>query len=70
VISTFVVLNLFIGVIVESIQTLRDDRGAGAAATEAAEKSADRADLRALVQEVRALREEVAALRAQPKSTP
>ncbi|MBS7791485.1 ion transporter [Roseococcus sp. SDR] len=70
VVSTFVVLNLFIGVIVESIQTLRDDRGAGAAAAEAAEKSADRADLRALVQEVRALRAEIAALKAQPKNTP
>ncbi|WP_431305038.1 ion transporter [Sediminicoccus sp. BL-A-41-H5] len=70
VISTFVVLNLFIGVIVESIQTLRDDRGAGAAAAEAAERSADRTDIRALVQEVRALRAEVAELRAQPKNTP
>jgi voltage-gated sodium channel len=70
VISTFVVLNLFIGVIVESIQTLREDRGAGAAAAEAAQKSADRADLRALVQEVRALRAEVAALRARPDTTP
>jgi voltage-gated sodium channel len=70
VISTFVVLNLFIGVIVESIQTLRDDRGAGEAAAEAAAKSAERLDLRALVQEVRALRAEVAELRAQPKNTP
>jgi voltage-gated sodium channel len=70
VISTFVVLNLFIGVIVESIQTLRDDRGAGEAAAEAAAKSAERLDLRSLVQEVRALRAEVAELRAQPKNTP
>ena len=70
VVSTFVVLNLFIGVIVESIQTLREDRGASAVAEEAAQKSADRADLRALVQEVRALRAEIAALKSQPKNTP
>jgi voltage-gated sodium channel len=70
VVSTFVVLNLFIGVIVESIQTLREDRGAGEAAAEAAEKSAERSDLRALVQEVRALRAEIATLRGQPKSNP
>ena len=70
ILSPVVALNLFIGVIVESIQTLREDRGAGAAATEAAEKSAERADIRALLQEMRALREEVAALRAQPKNTP
>jgi len=66
VVSTFVVLNLFIGVIVESIQTLRDDRGADKIAAEDAAKSAARADMRALIQEVRALRGEVAALRAQP----
>ncbi len=66
VVSTFVVLNLFIGVIVESIQTLRDDRGADKIAAEDAAKSAARADMRALIQEVRSLRGEVAALRAQP----
>jgi len=66
VVSTFVVLNLFIGVIVESIQTLRDDRGADKIVAEEAAKSAERADLRALVQEVRGLRAEVAALRERP----
>jgi len=66
VVSTFVVLNLFIGVIVESIQTLRDDRGADKIAAEDAAKNAERADMRALIQEVRALRGEVAALRERP----
>lgn len=70
VVSTFVVLNLFIGVIVESIQTLRDDRGADKVAAEEAAKSAERLDLRALVQEVRALRAEIAELRAQPRGAP
>ena len=70
IISTFVVLNLFIGVIVESIQTLRDDRGADKAATEEAAKSAERMDMRALVQEVRALRAEIAGLRGQPNGGP
>ncbi|UPY37279.1 ion transporter [Sediminicoccus sp. KRV36] len=70
IISTFVVLNLFIGVIVESIQTLRDDRGADKIVAEEAAKSAERMDIRALVQEVRALRAEVAELRAQPNNTP
>jgi voltage-gated sodium channel len=70
VVSTFVVLNLFIGVIVESIQTLREDRGADKQAAEDAAKSAERMDIRHLVQEVRALRAEVAALRGQPSSTP
>ncbi len=49
VISTFVVLNLFIGVIVESIQTLRDDR-LGAVEDP-------------VLAELRALRTEIAALR-------
>jgi voltage-gated sodium channel len=68
VVSTFVVLNLFIGVIVESIQTLREEResadahAAQAAAGVAAAEAHD--DARALLLEIRALREEVAALRA------
>lgn len=70
VVSTFVVLNLFIGVIVESIQTLRDDRGADKQAAEDAAKSAERMDLRALVQEVQALRAEIAALRQPPNRAP
>lgn len=68
VISTFVVLNLFIGVIVDSIQTLREDRGADKQVAEEAEKSAERMDIRLLVQEVRALRSEVAALRIGAKA--
>lgn len=69
IISTFVVLNLFIGVIVDSIQTLRDERGADKVAAAEAARSAEQMDIRALVQEVRALRTEVAQLRAQPNST-
>ncbi|WP_338661226.1 ion transporter [Pararoseomonas sp. SCSIO 73927] len=69
VISTFVVLNLFLGVIVESIQTLREtresaDAGAAQAATDAA-ASAAHADSGMLLSELRALRAEVAALRAE-----
>lgn len=71
--ATFVVLNLFIGVIVDSIQTLRAEResadvaattAATAAATEraAAEAHADQA---LLLQEIRALRAEVAEMRAE-----
>lgn len=68
VISTFVVLNLFLGVIVESIQTLREtresaDAEAAQAATDAA-ASAAHADTLMLMSEVRALRMEIAALRA------
>jgi voltage-gated sodium channel len=68
VISTFVVLNLFLGVIVESIQTLREtresaDAEAAQAATDAA-ASAAHADSQMLMSEVRALRKEIAALRA------
>jgi voltage-gated sodium channel len=68
VISTFVVLNLFLGVIVESIQTLREaresaDAAAAQAATDAA-ASAAHADSQMLMSEVRALRAESAALRA------
>lgn len=68
VVSTFVVLNLFIGVIVESIQALRAEReSADARAAQAAvDAGAAEAheDARALLREIRALREEVAALRA------
>jgi len=67
--ATFVVLNLFIGVIVDSIQTLRADREsadavaareAGAATTAAAH-----ADHEAVLLEIRALRAELAALRVE-----
>jgi voltage-gated sodium channel len=68
-IATFVVLNLFIGVIVDSIQTLRAEREsadskAARAASEAATAAAH-ADQAALLHEIRALRTEVAALRAE-----
>jgi voltage-gated sodium channel len=69
VVATFVVLNLFIGVIVESIQTLREERtSADAAAAQAASDaaaSAAHSDQMALLHEIRALRAEVAALRAE-----
>ncbi|MFL1462642.1 ion transporter [Roseococcus sp. DSY-14] len=69
VISTFVVLNLFIGVIVESIQALRDERHAPELAAEAAAESAERAEQRQILLELQALRREVAELRAaQPGS--
>ncbi|MCX7931023.1 MAG: ion transporter [Rhodovarius sp.] len=67
-IATFVVLNLFIGVIVDSIQSLRarepsaDARIALAAADAAAAEH--RADQAAILAELRALREELRALRA------
>ncbi|MBW8271051.1 ion transporter [Caldovatus aquaticus] len=68
VVSTFVVLNLFIGVIVESIQAVREEReSADARAAQAAADSvvaAAHADALQLLGEVRALRQEVAALRA------
>lgn len=64
VVSTFVVLNLFIGVIVESIQTLREERDAPRLAAAAAEESAERAAQRQILQELQELRREVAALRA------
>lgn len=68
VLSTFVVLNLFLGVIVESIQTLREEREsadveAAQAATDAARSEAH-ADSQTLLIELRALRAEIAALRA------
>jgi len=59
-IATFVVLNLFIGVIVDSIQTLRAQREAPAAR---AARSEAHADQQLLLAEIRALRAEVAALR-------
>ena len=69
IIATFVVLNLFIGVIVESIQTLREQRGEASAqsvqaATDAARTEAH-LDSQVLLTEIRALRAEVQALRAE-----
>jgi len=66
-VATFVVLNLFIGIIVESIQTLRKTREqADQVRLEA--QTAMRAELHSdaltILQQVRALREEVAGLRA------
>ncbi len=61
-IATFVVLNLFIGVIVESIQSLREEREAAGMA-EARQEA--HSDATVLLREIRALREEVAALRAE-----
>jgi voltage-gated sodium channel len=68
IIATFVVLNLFIGVIVESIQTLREQResadtAAMQAATDAA-RSEQHLDTQMLLSEIRALRAEMAELRA------
>lgn len=62
-VATFVVLNLFIGIIVDSIQTLREARGDdAAAAADAAVLARDAA----LLAEIRALRAEVAALSRPP----
>lgn len=66
IVSTFVVLNLFIGVIVESIQTLRENQASAdamvaQAATDAARTEAH-LDAQTLLREIRALRAEVAAL--------
>ena len=67
--ATFVVLNLFIGVIVDSIQTLRAERESAdsKAAREAAETATAtlHADQEAVIAEIRALRAEIAALRAE-----
>lgn len=67
-IATFVVLNLFIGVIVDSIQTLRENRGsAEAAAAQVAKEAAQSVahlDSQTLLAEIRALRQEIAELRA------
>lgn len=66
-VATFVVLNLFIGIIVESIQTLRKQREEADLAA-AAQRTEMRAELHGdalmILREVRALREEVAGLRA------
>jgi voltage-gated sodium channel len=68
-IATFVVLNLFIGVIVDSIQTLREQRGGAEAASAQLAAEAARSDAhldaQALLAELRALRAEVRALRDQ-----
>ncbi len=61
-VATFVVLNLFIGVIVESIQSLREEREAAGVAEAREEAHADAA---MLLREIKALRAEVAALRAE-----
>jgi voltage-gated sodium channel len=62
-IATFVMLNLFIGVIIESIQTLRKQRDEEAAALAALE-SPPVLEPAEVMRELRALREELAALRA------
>lgn len=70
-IATFVVLNLFIGVIVDSIQTLRKQRDASDPAAVAADAHARELEeeQHVLLREIRALRAEVAAMRAdQPNS--
>jgi voltage-gated sodium channel len=66
-IATFIVLNLFIGVIVDSIQTLRESRESAdvtaVQATTDAARSEAHLDAQTLLAEIRALREEVRALR-------
>jgi voltage-gated sodium channel len=64
-IATFVVLNLFIGVIVDSIQTLRAKDEEAAEAQHAAEVAAAHDERSEILRELRALRAEVAALRAE-----
>ena len=64
-VATFVVLNLFIGVIVDSIQTLRAEDEAEAEAQHAAEAAAAHDERSEILAELRALRAEVAALRAE-----
>ncbi len=69
IVATFVVLNLFIGVIVESIQSMREqnasaDAAAAQAATDAARSEAH-LDAQVLLAEIRALRVEVAMLRGE-----
>lgn len=59
-VATFVVLNLFIGVIVDSISTLKEQREAVNTIEARAEAHAESA---LILQELRALRAEVAALR-------
>jgi voltage-gated sodium channel len=69
--TTFVVLNLFIGIIVESIQTLRKQhdeeekaRDAALAAETRAVRAETHADAEAMLRELRALRAEIADLKA------
>jgi voltage-gated sodium channel len=62
-IATFVMLNLFIGVIIESIQTLRKQRDEEAAALAALE-APPVLEPAEVMRELRALREELVALRA------
>jgi voltage-gated sodium channel len=69
--TTFVVLNLFIGIVVESIQTMRkahDEKEAAAEAALMAETSTARVeshhDAQEVLREIRALRDEVAGLKA------
>jgi voltage-gated sodium channel len=66
-IATFVVLNLFIGVIVESIQNLRaareETRHAAQMVEDSAARAAAQADAAAMLREMRALRAELAELR-------
>jgi voltage-gated sodium channel len=64
-IATFIVLNLFIGVIVDSIQTLRAKDEEAAEAHHAAEMAAAHDERGEILAELRALRAEVAALRAE-----
>ncbi|WP_149539059.1 ion transporter [Siccirubricoccus phaeus] len=60
-VATFVVLNLFIGVIVDSISSLKDEREAALQQKAMAQAEADTA---LMLREIRALRAEVAELRA------
>jgi voltage-gated sodium channel len=64
-VATFVVLNLFIGVIVDSIQTLRAQDEGALEARHAAEAAAAHDERSEILRELRALRAEVAALRAE-----
>jgi len=64
-VATFVVLNLFIGVIVDSIQTLRARDEGALEARHAAEAAAAHDERSEILRELRALRAEVAALRAE-----
>ena len=71
-IATFVMLNLFIGVIVDSIQTLRKQRDAELPETieaEARQREMEETS-HALLDEIRALRREVAALRETQAASP
>lgn len=71
-IATFVVLNLFIGVIVDSIQTLRAQRESVQAEVVAEEARVRQQgeDLASILAEVKALRAEVASLRAAERDRP